>query len=207
MKDIKVLCLLFFFAGCASLEERDTEDFVLKEEKFLKSYSTLLIDDFDAGVMPNLLGGDFGAWDAEPEDETQFCRIEFSSDTKVGEKGYSIKIIYDIDSSTPASNGFWMKLNDADFSGYRKLCFWLKGDKEKGFTKLFKIELKNEKGEIGRIILRETTNSWKEVKIPFKSIRGISDFSKMKEFVIVFENKICDVKKGIIYLDNVYVEK
>ncbi|GAG02379.1 unnamed protein product [marine sediment metagenome] len=34
MKNIKLLCLFFFFARCTSLEEGGVEDFVLKEEKF-----------------------------------------------------------------------------------------------------------------------------------------------------------------------------
>jgi len=205
------LLIILLTIGCASLrEERQEEkkDFILQEEQFLKSYSKLLIDDFDAGVKPNLLGGDFGAWDATPEDTSEFCKIEFTRDENVGKNsGYSIKIIYDIGSSSSAANGFWMKLNNADFSKYKKLCFSVKGDTTTNFTKMFLLELKNDKGETGRMIVRITGDTWQEFKIPLRAFRGISNFSKMKEFVIVFKNDVCDIKKGVLYLDNVYVEK
>ena len=37
----------------------------------------LVILDFDTGDKPNNIGGDFGAWDKDPNDETQWCEISF----------------------------------------------------------------------------------------------------------------------------------
>jgi len=38
----------------------------------------LVVADFDTGDKPNNLGGDFGAWDKDPNDESQGCQLSFA---------------------------------------------------------------------------------------------------------------------------------
>ncbi|MFH0948650.1 MAG: carbohydrate binding domain-containing protein [Elusimicrobiota bacterium] len=167
----------------------------------------LWIEDFNAGVKPGMLGGDFGAWGKDPNDKTQFCKETFDSKVKVGDTGFSDKLEYDVDSPNPAYNGLWMKLNNTDFSPYSKLCISVKGDILAGFTGQFKIELKNAKGEVGKALVTGITEEWQEKVIPFENFRGIFDFSKMTEFVIVFEDSLSSPKTGVVYMDDLYVAK
>ena len=111
------------------------------------------------------------------------------------------------DRPNPAYNGFWMKLEGADFRPYKNLCFSVRGNKSAGFTDKFKIELKNAKGEVGRALVTSITNEWQEKVIPFSNFRGISDFSEMTEFVIVFDDVTSSPKTGIINIDDIYVTK
>ena len=93
----------------------------------------LVVLDFDTGDKPNNLGGDFGAWDKDPNDDTQWCEVSFEyGDDALGEPdGYSLRLSYDVDSPSPAYNGFWTKLEGEDFSDYNTLNLYVKGDSEK----------------------------------------------------------------------------
>src|SRR5262245_11503297 len=106
--------------------------------------NALVIADFDTGDKPNNIGGDFGAWDKDPNDETQGTQLSFEPDDSQGDKaGYAIRLDYDVDSPNPAYNGFWMKLNGENATAYNTISFFIKGDKEKGYSKRVKIELKD----------------------------------------------------------------
>lgn len=166
----------------------------------------LVIADFNSGTKPDNLGGDFGAWINDPMDLSKNVSESFSKETRDG-KGYSLRCDYDVDSPNPAYGGLWFKLNGADFSGYEKLTFWVKGDKKRGFTPLFKIELKNNKGEKGIFYITGVTDKWQKIEVPFLKFAGISDFSNMDEFVVVFEDWRCPVKEGTLYFDDIAVEK
>jgi len=168
----------------------------------------LVILDFDTGDKPNNLGGDFGAWDKDPNDETQWCEIsfEYGDDAKGLEDGYSLRLSYDVDSPNPAYNGFWTKLEGEDFSGYNTLNLYIKGDAEKGFTKRLKVELKDYQ-KTAAYIISGITDSWQKFSIPFEKFRAISDWSSMNEFVVVFDDINSNPKSGSILIDDVSVSQ
>ncbi|MQY53526.1 MAG: OmpA family protein [Firmicutes bacterium] len=162
----------------------------------------LKVADFDSGEKPNNLGGDFGAWDKDPTDLTQTCMDSFSSEVKYGDKGYSLKLTYDVDSPNPAYNGFWTKLQNQDLRGYKELVFFVKGDEGKGFTRRFKVELKNPT-QVGSFLVSGVTSEWQKVIVPLKKFKRITDWSKMTEFVIVFDDLTSNPKEGVIYIDDI----
>jgi len=182
-----------------------------EEGTLLKSISSVagvfLIADFNSGEKPNKLGGNFGAWDKDPQDFTQFAIESFISTIKHGNEGYSVQIVYDVASSNSAYNGFWMKLNNLDASEFNNFNFWVKGDEKRGFTKVFKVELKNSRGEVGGTYISGITDKWQKISIPFSEFKEISDFGSLEEFVIVFEDRVGTVKEGAIYLDDIYLNK
>jgi hypothetical protein len=151
--------------------------------------------------------GEFGAWDKDPNDFTQTCYDSFSPIVKRGEKGYSLRIDYDVDSPNPAYNGIWFKLGNVDLRDYKYLVLCVKVDKKRGFTKHFKIELKNNYGEKGIFYLTNITDNWKQYKIPLNKFMGISNFDKLKELVFVFEDWRVTKKEGTIYVDDIYFTK
>ncbi len=167
---------------------------------------TLVLADFNSWDDTNSLGGAFGGWAKNPDDPTQQCLIEITDEDKVGDKGNSLKMNYRVDSPTQAYNGFWMKLQDGDFSSYKYLVVSVKGVADAGFTPRFKIEIKNKQKEAGHYILTGVTDKWQQFVIPLKDF-GLSDMQQMGEFVIVFDDIRCRPKVGSIYIDDIYVSK
>lgn len=167
--------------------------------------ATLLVDDFDRGEKPNMLGGDFGSWDKDPSDPTQKCTINFDKASAFGGVGYSLRIDYDVDSPNPAYNGFWMKLQNTNVSTAKKLTFYVKGDAARGFTPQIKVELKNGR-EMGRYLLKGITDQWQQVSIPLKDFAGITDWTAMTEFVLVFDDLTSTKKVGSILIDEIAFE-
>src|SRR3989338_1467128 len=161
--------------------------------------ASVLVDDFDRGEKPNALGGDFGAWDKDPADPTQFCHNGFDKANAYGGAGYSLRLEYDVDSPNPAYNGFWAKLQDVDVSPYKTLSFYVKGDASKGYTNQVKVELKNAT-QVGRYLAKGVTDQWQKISIPLKDFSGLTTWSQMTEFVIVFDDVTSTKKVGTIYL-------
>lgn len=164
----------------------------------------VLIADFDKGSKPNNVGGDFGAWDKDPTDKTQYAREGFDNvNTRTG-SGYSMRISYDVDSPNAAYNGFWMKLGNYDASKSKKLVFWAKGDDKKGCTSRIKVELKNA-SERGSYYVDGVGPQWTKFEVPFEEF-NVSDLTAVTEVVIVFEDHTSVPKEGIIYFDDFSIE-
>lgn len=164
-----------------------------------------VIADFNSGEKPNNIGGEFGTWDYDMHDETQGCVMSFSSvDSQTQDGGHSIQLQYDVQSSNPAFNGFWMKLQGIDVSAFNRLRFYVKGDAAAGqFTSKFKVELKNALGKRAIYIVEGITSEWSEVRIAFKNTRAIKDWTEMTEFTIVFSDLVATYKEGSIFIDDI----
>lgn len=170
--------------------------------------NSLVIADFDTGDKPNNIGGDFGAWDKDPNDETQGTQMAFEPDDALGDAaGYSIRLDYDVDSPNPAYNGFWMKLNGEDASAYNTLNFYMKGDKNSKFTKRVKVELKDMSNKASPYIVTGVTDQWQKFSVPFEKFRRVTDWTSMNEFVVVFDDINSNPKAGTIFVDHVSFSK
>jgi hypothetical protein len=172
------------------------------------SGSELVVADFDTGDKPNNIGGDFGAWDKDPNDDTQGTQLTFEPDDALGDQaGYAIRLDYDVDSPNPAYNGFWMKLNGEDATAYNALTFYVKGSGEAGFTKRVKIELKDMSNKPSPYVVSGITDQWQKIVVPFDKFRRITDWTKMNEFVVVFDDINSNPKSGTVYIDHVAFSK
>ena len=173
------------------------------------AYAEILkIADFDDGHKPNLINGDYGAWDKDGDDSTQFCVESFDRSHAYGNKGCCLQLDYDINSPNhPAYNGFWMRLEKIDLRGWKYFCFYVRGDPHMPFADKFVVEIKNMKGKIARFIVEGATTEWKQVIIPLDKMNKEADFSEAYEFTIVFDEKITTVKEGRIYIDEFYLYK
>ena len=167
----------------------------------------LMIADFDTGEKPNNIGGDFGAWNKDPTDFTQGCTESFDSVNRYGVKCFCMKLDYSVDSKNPAYNGFWMNLQNLDATKYDNVAMRVKGDAKIGYTTVFKVELKNAAKQIGRFYVTNVTDKWQDIVIPMKAFKGVTDYSNLTEFVIVFEDRVASNKKGVIYVDDIRLTK
>src|SRR3989338_6238091 len=164
----------------------------------------LVISDFDTGDKPNNIGGDFGAWDKDPNDDTQGTQMSFEADDSLGDPaGYSIRLDYDVDSPNPAYNGFWMKLNGEDATKYNTISFYMKGDGKAAYTKRVKIELKDMSNKPSPYIVTGLTDQWQKFSIPFEKFRRVTDWTSMNEFVVVFDDINSSPKAGTVFVDHV----
>lgn len=129
-------------------------------------------------------------------------------DTKnaLGARGYALRLEYDVDSTQTAYNGFWMKFNNFDATAYDILSFYVTSDPKTGFTSKLKVELKNAL-ESSSYVLSGITDTWRRVEIPLEKFYRIQDWSSMREFVLVFEDRISQPKTGSLYIDNIAFQK
>jgi len=168
----------------------------------------LVIADFDTGDKPNNIGGDFGGWDKDPNDESQGTQMSFDTDDSQGDaSGYAIRLDYDVDSPNPAYNGFWMKLNGEDATAYNTLNFYVKGDAKVGYTKRFKIELKDMTNKPSAYIVSGVTDQWQKISIPFEKFRRIENWNSLNELVFVFDDINSTPKTGSILIDQITFSK
>ena len=168
----------------------------------------LVIADFDTVDKPNNIGGDFGGWDKDPNDESQGTQMSFDTDDSQGDaSGYAIRLDYDVDSPNPAYNGFWMKLNGEDATAYNTLNFFVKGDAKTGYTKRFKIELKDMTNKPSAYIVSGVTDQWQKISIPFEKFRRIENWNALNEIVVVFDDINSTPKTGGILIDQFTLSK
>lgn len=167
-----------------------------------------VVADFNSGDKPNNLGLEWGAWNVDPKDDQQGCFEAVEPDDYQDPKsGYCVRIDFDVQSPKPAFNGFWMKLGDLDATPYEWLSFWIRGEKNGKFTRRFKLELKNTQGKRAVYLVEDVTSDWLEVRIPFKKNTSITDWSKLSELVIVFDDILATHKEGTLYLDQIEFQK
>jgi len=173
-----------------------------------ESSDRLVIADFNSGAKPNNLGKEWGVWNFNPADSQQRARETAEPDDyKNPRDGYCLRIDYDVQSSKPAFNGIWIKLGEFDANPYEWLSFWIRGDSNGKFTRRFKVELKTDTGKRAVYLVGYVDKHWTEVRIPFKKNGSITDWSRLSELVIVFDDVLATYKEGVLYLDQIEFQK
>jgi len=170
---------------------------------------TLLIADFDDGEPRTKLGEDLGTWDGFPNDATQRCTMKFEADDALGTSGgRSVRLDYDVDSPNPAYNGFWVKIGNADVSGFDTLSFYVKGDGQKGFTSKIKVELKDMKHGKASFLVENITDKWQKISLTLDPHSLDPNQKKpFEEFVIVFDDINSRPKIGSLLFDQIEFSK
>jgi hypothetical protein len=168
----------------------------------------VVIADFESGGLVNLLGGETGSWNLNPDDPKSTVDIAIVEGDQSGSEGHALRIRYSVDTETIAQNGYWTRLVNLDGSRYDHVEFDVRGDAGEGFTNVFKLEIKKYKDEArtekikGMALVENVRSDWQTVRIPLHKMTGIMDFSdprvwtnpaiarkNLDEFVIVFENR------------------
>lgn len=167
----------------------------------------LMIADFNTGDRPNNLGGDFGAWDKDPNDDTQSCRATFASDDAHGDmEGFALRLDYDVDSPSPAYNGFWMKLENLNATPYDTLSFYIRGASQR-YTKRIKVEFKTPDNRSSSYYVSGIKAEWAKIEIPLTQFKGIKNWATLSEFILVFDDTNSAPKKGTLLVDEIMLER
>jgi len=178
-----------------------TERFFVKPVK--KEIKKILVFfDFNNGSRRTKYG-EFGCWKINEKDINQQVIDSFVREDIKGE-GFSLQVFYNLKDE---EGGVWMDLKNLKIDDWKYLGFWIKGDKEKGFTKTIKIEIENEKGEKGYYFITDIDNNWKREIIPLDEIMGMGEIKIIKKINFVLAPEILSKKKGMIYIDNLFLGK
>ena len=173
----------------------------------------LMVDSFENSGHTDI-GTDIGTWNYNPGDPNQGCTIDIVPSKEVmGKEGvetHVLKISYSVASPLPAFNGVYIKLSNGDLTSYDEMSMLVKGDREKGFTTKFKVELKNIKGERAVYLVKGITDQWQKLVIPMEELKvlaSISDWTKMKEIIFTFDDITADKRQGVLYVDDIMFSK
>ena len=164
-----------------------------------------IIADFDRPGHQTNAGLSYGAWNSDPGDPTQFCRVRLVDAQRVGASGFGLMIEYDVESPNPAYNGFWLKLPEVPLAAFGALSFSIKGDAQRGFTRRLRLELKD-RSHVAGFQLEGITAEWTQVQVPLRAFAGIEALRTATEFVIVFDDETVTEKVGTVYLDHLTFE-
>lgn len=183
----------------------------------------LLLCDYNSGTTLTNAGGISGGDEQKPG--TTFIMIVNDDGLTRGNSGYSLRLDYDV-SDLGEFSFYWIKLGREidskasssaarDLTSYNYLSFWIKGAQEEGNIK---VELHQDIDGDGVFVFGRDitsyvytngyapsgamTQNWQKVTIPLKKFTKITDWSKMLELVLVFENRAGN-KKGILYIDDI----
>lgn len=190
-----------------ALQNPAKEKIVTVEGLSLLNANQLVVADFNKAEKPNNLNGDYGAWNKDPDDKTQSCVIAYEKDDALGNKnGSALQIDYDVDSTNPAYNGLWMKLNGQNASAYNTLTFYVRGEGLDNFTKRIKLELKDST-QTSPYMIAGITEKWRKIEVPFTRFRKIKDWSSLSELVIIFDDRNSNPKQGTLLIDQIAFEK
>ena len=79
----------------------------------------------------------------------------------------------------------------------------VRGDAGLGYTKTFKVEIKDALDQSSHYYVNSVTDQWQDVVIPLNAFEGMANARKLKELVIVIEDTTATTKQGVIYLDDI----
>ena len=151
------------------------------------------------------LGLEWNVWLKDPNDTSQTCQAFIVNDNRNNEKDRVLKIIYDVESTSNAYNGFYMKLGSKNLQPFDTLSFWIRGDAQEPFTTTLKTELKSSL-VTSSYYIKNITPEWQKIQIPLNKFKTIKDWTCIKEFTIVFEDYKVTQKTGVIYIDDIAFE-
>lgn len=183
----------------------------------------ILLDNFNEAKKENALGGATGGW-FDPDDPSIFVKVDFDEKVFFGPSGKSLRLEYNIESkrenislstndsvSVPttkgnqAFNGYYSIFQPKNLSSQNFLCLWVKGDPEAGFSRSFKIEVKDGLASYSPgYKVTGLTDQWQKIVIPLRSFPEVKDWTAVKEFVIVFSADSVNRLQGVFNVDDIY---
>ncbi len=190
---IVLMALFLFFSFVINLDASD--------------FTWFKIASFDKQDNKTDLGGNISAW----KGESGSCTFEYTDKERDSGKGYSLKIIYGVDGANQGLQlqddgvGIKIDLKMPDLTkGHYNLVFLVKGDKAEGYTTRFKVKLESP-GKEAIQMADDVIGEWKQIYLPFSMFKGDIDWNKANSMYIIFDKDTVTEKKGIIYIDAIFL--
>jgi len=142
-----------------------------------------------------------GTWEHNILDAGQSVRHEI--DQAAGE----VKVCFDVNSSSPAMGGYWLKINGHDLSGYESLHLKLKAESDPPFSGNVALQFTDKDNRKAPYILSGVRSEWKDFEVPLQKFRRIRDWSSVKTFEIVIDDIHARPKEGILFVKEIFVLK
>jgi hypothetical protein len=203
--DIKKGFIIFVTISALAVFLTDINAKIYKNEDVFISDGPFVLFDFDDRRPLNSLGGSAGIFDGDPRDQEACCKMDYVKDDDLHLKGFHLTLTYDVNSSRPAFNGYWIKLNGIDLSNFNAISLNIKGESGSGYSEILKIELKDNTRKI-EYVLDGITDGWEKKILPFSDFEGdlsLLDLRNMDEMVIVFEDWRLQKKEGKYLIDDI----
>ncbi len=189
-----------------------------------QEYGMKLIEDFNRTRFVGPRGDAHNAWEVNPDDPTSGVKASFER----VDDGHALRLLYNVDSASSyifdqayitdysefhliglaeevphrGAGGYFFMLGEADLRDYNYLVFSVMGDYRTGFTRRFKIQLKTEE-RTSSYIFDGVTSRWNKVAIPLRMFADITDFSRVTELNIVFDESVT-AERGALYFNDIY---
>lgn len=164
----------------------------------------LVIESFDSQQMPQSVH----TWVHNLMDYDQGIQIELMDDDAEGKPGgKSLAIHFDVDSSSPAMVGCWIRMKNLDLRGFDTLHVSLKSTGGDRFTGNVAVQLTDSDNRKAPYLISGIKNEWKEFQIPLRKFTRIADWSAVTDFEIVIDDLNARPKEGTLLIDQIYVTR
>ncbi len=176
-----------------AVDGADTTETVYRFQ--VSEHPYLSADDFSDAHPINSLGADSGTFGTDS-----------GSAILASYEDGAMRLEYDV-SAPDSYAGYYSLLKQADLTPYTVVTFMVKGAAG-GKKALF--GLRDSAGNETKIIISEylatgITTAWQKVIIPLAAFTRITDWERMENFSVAFENQIGST--GIVYLDDIQFEQ
>jgi len=165
-----------------------------------------LLEDFDGPRIPGR------AWYTYPR--AQGSGVRFRLDSTDRREGNALHLRYTFASQRPTEIGFRLPLPGLDASEYDHLSFWVKGDRQTGYSKSFRVEFQRpepdappEFFERGSFVVEGVRDDWRQVVVPLNFMTGIRDWTRLTSFVISFHSRRSPILHGAYLIDDIALLK
>lgn len=118
-----------------------------------------------------------------------------------------LKLNYEFIATSEKIKTIKLDLPQIGLSDYDMLEFSLRGDKQRGFSSLIKIELESRRREKKSFYLRGIEERWKVFKIPLQQINDLKSFTDLSHISFIVESWNIDKQYGRIYIDKIRFSK
>ena len=118
-----------------------------------------------------------------------------------------LRLDYEFATTSEKIKGITLDLPEIIIADYDMLEFALRGDRQKGFSSLIKIELESRRKEKKSFYLRGIEARWKTFKIPLQQMNTLSSFSELSRISFIVEGWNIDNEQGRILIDKINFSK
>jgi hypothetical protein len=152
-------------------------------------------------------------WHTYAQDPNSRVHFTLDASRRPGRQGRSLHLAYHFTTPHATEAGFRIKLRQLDASDYDHLAFWVKGDRRQGYANSFKVEFRRPDPEVagmeeyGSFVVTGINDQWRRIVIPLNFMSGIRDWTRLSEWVVVFQARRSSIRRGAYFIADITLLK